>query len=249
MRATTIDAFLDGKVQIEQPAKGYRAGADPVLMAACVEVGEGASVLELGCGVGTALCCLGWRAAGLDLAGLEIDASMAALARGNMARNGLSAEITCGDVGDVPPEMRAKRFDAVMLNPPFFDRRHGSGAQDQGREAGRGERVELAAWIKAASRRLAPRGQFLMIHRVERLPEALFEVSARLGDIRLLPLAGKAGKDAERFILTARKGAKGAMQLAAPLVLHDADGRDTSFARAILRDGASLSAARALTIE
>ena len=68
--ALTRDAMLGGKVQIWQPREGYRAGTDPVLLAASVEARAGQSVLELGCGGGAALCCLGARVPGVRLAGL-----------------------------------------------------------------------------------------------------------------------------------------------------------------------------------
>ncbi|MEO0916318.1 MAG: methyltransferase, partial [Pseudomonadota bacterium] len=61
MTATTDNAFLGGRLQVLQPAVGYRAGADPVLLAAAVDAGPGHSVLDVGCGVGTALLCLGTR--------------------------------------------------------------------------------------------------------------------------------------------------------------------------------------------
>ena len=34
---TTVDAFLGSEVEIEQPAKGYRAGLDAVLLAAAAQ--------------------------------------------------------------------------------------------------------------------------------------------------------------------------------------------------------------------
>ena len=51
----TEDGFLGGRLQILQPRKGYRAGTDPVLLAAAVPAQAGQSVLELGCGAGVAL--------------------------------------------------------------------------------------------------------------------------------------------------------------------------------------------------
>lgn len=45
--ATTHDDFLGGLLSIEQPVKGYRAGVDPVFLAAAVPAQEGQSVLEL----------------------------------------------------------------------------------------------------------------------------------------------------------------------------------------------------------
>ena len=56
MSATiTENGYLDGRVRIRQPARGYRAGVDPVLLAASVPARDGQRVLELGCGVGAAL--------------------------------------------------------------------------------------------------------------------------------------------------------------------------------------------------
>ena len=52
--ALSYDAFLGGQVHLYQPKKGYRAGVDPVLLAACVNATAGQSVLELGCGAGAA---------------------------------------------------------------------------------------------------------------------------------------------------------------------------------------------------
>mgnify|MGYP001821000592 CR=1 FL=1 len=52
------DAFLGGKLHLLQPKTGYRAGVDPVLLAASVPAAAGERVLDLGCGVGAAALCL-----------------------------------------------------------------------------------------------------------------------------------------------------------------------------------------------
>ena len=46
----SIDEFLGGKLKIKQPLRGYRAGVDPVLLAASVNAYEGEDILDLGCG-------------------------------------------------------------------------------------------------------------------------------------------------------------------------------------------------------
>ncbi len=48
----TTDAFLGGKVMLQQPRDGYRAGVDPVLLAASIDAQAGQTVLDLGCGAG-----------------------------------------------------------------------------------------------------------------------------------------------------------------------------------------------------
>ena len=58
---TRDDAFLGGRLVLRQPARGYRAGADAVMLAAACSARAGERVLELGCGAGAALFCLGAR--------------------------------------------------------------------------------------------------------------------------------------------------------------------------------------------
>ena len=48
----TDDKFLMGRLRLLQPARGYRAATDPVLLAAACPAEGGQSVLDLGCGDG-----------------------------------------------------------------------------------------------------------------------------------------------------------------------------------------------------
>jgi tRNA1(Val) A37 N6-methylase TrmN6 len=243
---TTEDAFLGGRVRLRQPRRGYRAATDPVLLAAAVPARAGESVLDLGCGAGAAMLCLAARVPGVALSGLEREADYAALARENAALNGIAAKIVQGDVAAMPAVLRARAFDHAMMNPPF----HPASAPEAGtalRDRARRADTPLAVWIAAALARLRPRGRLALIHRAEALPEILAALAGPAGEIAVRPLAGRAGRDARRVIVTARKGAKGPFRLAAPLVLHEgpahlADRDDfTAEARAILRDAAPLA--------
>ena len=49
----SLDNFLDGKIKIYQPIKGYRAGTDAVLLAASIKTFKGYKILDLGSGAGT----------------------------------------------------------------------------------------------------------------------------------------------------------------------------------------------------
>src|SRR5574343_1545621 len=94
----TDDKFLCGRLRLWQPAQGYRAATDPVLLAAACPATAGQSVLDLGCGAGAAALCLAARVPDLALAGLELQPEYADLARRNAARNGVAMQVECGDL-------------------------------------------------------------------------------------------------------------------------------------------------------
>jgi tRNA1(Val) A37 N6-methylase TrmN6 len=218
---TTRDGFLGGRLVLEQPARGYRAGVDPVLLAAAVPARPGQAVLELGCGVGAASLCLGARVGGLALTGVELQPAYAALARRNAVANGIGMEVLQADIARLPADLRARAFDHVIANPPYYLPARRSAAADAGRETALAEDLPLAGWIDAGVRRLRPGGRLTLIQRADRLADLLAGCDGRLGDLRLLPIAPREGRPAELVILRARKGARGASRLLAPLVLHE----------------------------
>ncbi|SHL42231.1 tRNA1(Val) A37 N6-methylase TrmN6 [Roseovarius litoreus] len=217
----TTDDFLGGRLRISQPRDGYRAGVDPVLLAASVPARPGDSVLDLGCGVGVAGLCLASRVEGLMLAGLELQCGYAALARQNALANGITMEVVTGDVSDMPEQFRRRQFTHVLVNPPYFDRNAGSAARDTGRETALGEVTPLATWIRAAARRAAPKGTVTFIHRTERLPALLGEISDHLGSLEVLPLIPRRGRPARLALVRGRKGGRADFKLHDGWVLHE----------------------------
>jgi len=243
--ALSRDSFLDGRLVILQPRRGYRAATDPVLLAAAVAARPGQSVLELGCGAGVGLLALGVRVPDLTLAGMERQPDYADLARRNAAANGLALSVWQADLTAMPAELRAQGFDHVFANPPFFPP-SATPAHDRGRDAALREETPLGAWIDAGLRRLRVGGWLTLIHRAERLPAVLAAFEGRAGAVAVRPLAPRTGRPAGRVLVQTRKGARGPFRLLAPLILHVGrdhrrDGDDyTSVARTILRDAAAL---------
>jgi tRNA1(Val) A37 N6-methylase TrmN6 len=218
--AFTRDAFLGGRLHLLQPTRGYRAGTDPVLLAAAVPAKAGQSILDLGCGVGAAALCLGVRVPGLHLTGVELQPDYADLARRNAAEADIALNVVTADLRALPPTVLAHSFDHVLTNPPYFQRRHGTGAGNAGRETAMGEALPLADWLDASIRRVRPGGTLTLIQRTERLPEALGAVLGRMGACQVLPITGRAGRPAGLFVLHAVKGRRTPFRLCAPLVTH-----------------------------
>jgi len=242
--ALTRDVFLGGKLKIWQPARGYRAATDPVLLAAAVGARPGQHILELGCGVGVAMLSLGLRVPGLALYGVERQPDYADLARLNAQDNGLPAHVSTGDIAALPMDLR-RDFDHVLFNPPYYPPT-APAAADTGRAAALREETPLDVWLDTALRRLRPGGYLTVIHLAERLPELLAGIGARAGAIRVKPLTARSNRAAGRVLLQARKGSKAPFQLLAPMILHHgerhvSDREDFSeAAQAILRDAKAM---------
>lgn len=242
----TEDEFLGGRLRLLQPRAGYRAGVDPVLLAASVAARAGQNVLDLGCGVGAAALCIGRRVPGVSLVGLEVQESYADLARRNGALNGVTFDVVTGDLAQMPDALKAQQFDHVIANPPYFDRSASTRAPASDKERALGEDTALSVWVHQAAKRAAPGGSVTFIHRAERLPDLLGHVGRYLGSLELLPLAPRENKSARLVLLRARKGGRADFRMYPPWILHAGshhDGDRESYTDAtvsILRDGAAL---------
>lgn len=233
------DRLLGGRVVLRQPAEGYRAAIDPVLLAAAVPSRPGERVLELGCGVGAAALCLAARVPGLDLTGLELQRELAELARANAAANATRLRVLQGDVA-APPKDLGSGYRRVLLNPPFHPPEATASPLDAKDLANREGATVLRVWLDLAVRRLRQGGTLTLIHRADRLAELLAAVPSGAGDLRLLPLWPQAGRPAHRVLMQATCGSRAALTLLPGLALHAADGGFTAEAEAVLRDAAAL---------
>jgi tRNA1(Val) A37 N6-methylase TrmN6 len=236
----TEDRLLGGRVRFVQPTDGYRVGIEPVLLAASVALPPGSRVVDLGCGAGAASLCLLARCPDLTVTGIEADAVAADLARGNAARNDLEARFTVIERDLLLPAHGSERFAAAISNPPF----HGGLSTDPSPHRAKARatvEADLAGWVEAAVRLLAPRGTLTMIHRADRLDAVLAALTPRFGDLRVLPLWPRSGVAAKRVIVRGTHGSRAALTLQAGLVLHGEGNSYTSQANAILRDAAALA--------
>jgi tRNA1(Val) A37 N6-methylase TrmN6 len=241
--AFTDDRILGGRIVLRQPAKGYRAGLDAALLAAACDAGAGARAVAAGCGVGAVLVAAALRSPEARFVGVERDAAAAALARHNVAANGLAARIAVleGDVdaGRPPP---GAPFDAALCNPPFFD---DPGALRGPHPAKRGAHLAdagLAAWTTWLLAAVRDGGTITLIHRADRLADLLALLGARAGSFQVRPIQPFADEPAGRVVLRAVRGGKAPLRLLPALVLHERGGaKHAVAAEAILRGESALA--------
>lgn len=242
----TEDSLLGGRVRFLQPAAGYRAAVDPVLLAAMAPAGPGMKVLDLGCGAGAIALCLLARVPELSVTGIEAEPEMCDLARRNAALNGLSERFTVrqGRIEARPPPFEEGSFDLVLANPPYQAPETADPSANRLKAAAHVEAGTGAAdWVEAAFRALRHKGRFAMIQRADRLADLLAALDRRFGGIEVHPLYPKPGRPAKRVVLIARKGVRTPLALTSGVVLHNMDGSYSPAVAAALESGCALTAA------
>jgi tRNA1(Val) A37 N6-methylase TrmN6 len=235
----TDDRLLGGRVVFRQSARGYRANADTLLLAAAVEAAPQARLMEAGCGAGGALLAVAARAPTARLLGVERDPEAAALARENAAANGWAdrIEIIAADVLDLG---EVETFDGVFCNPPF-DRPEEGRAPSPARRGARIAEAPVGAWVKALADRLRGGAALTLIHRASALGEILAALEGRLGGAEVFPIRPRAEAPASRVLVRARKGSRAPLALYGGLDLHDASGAKFTPAADALFRGAALA--------
>jgi len=235
---TTKDTFLGGRLTIEQPVGGFRAGLDAVMLAAAVPAHAGDIVLELGSGAGTASLCLAAHIPEISITGAEIESDLVSISNQNATTNQMGDRVVfvTVDVLNLPQDMKHD-YDHVMCNPPFHGD-DGERSPDEARALATHDDGSLSGWLNVGVKRTASGGTFTAIVRADRLGEAL-TVLPQTG-LRLFPLWPRAGQAAKRIIVQLRKGSRAPQDLCAGLVLHREDGTYTDEADLVLRGAKGL---------
>jgi tRNA1(Val) A37 N6-methylase TrmN6 len=124
-----------------------------------------------------------------------------------------------------------------MCNPPFHDD-EGRASPDPSRAVALQDHGALGDWLKEGMRRVVSNGTFTTILRSDRIGEALVALGSY--GVSIFPLWPRKDAPAKRLIVQAVKSSRTPLAMLPGLVLHEGDGRYTSAANAILRDGAAL---------
>jgi len=227
----THDAFLGGRLTIIQPAKGFRAGLDSVLLGAAVSHTAGA-ILDLGAGAGTAGLVALAHHPQLTATLVESDPAMAGLAVTNVAANSFDArasvlhlDLTASGRARASAGLAADTFVSVIANPPFFTTGSGTRASARGGASRHMTAEQLDLWIKTAATHAAPGGEIIFIHTADALPALLQGFTARFGAITVLPLIPREGEPAHRVLIRGIKGSRAPLTLLASRALHTPAGR------------------------
>lgn len=245
--AVTQNLFFGGRVRLAQFARGHRVGHDAALLAAAAPEVSG-EILDVGAGCGAAGIAAALDAPAARLTLLEIDPATAALARGNLAANGLAerGRVVVADLlspgarrgAGLKPESAA----LILTNPPYYEDAAVRRSPDPGRARAHvaGGPQALAAWLRACLALLAPGGRIVLVHRAAALAGVLAGLEGRAGAVRVAPVRPRPGAPASRVLVAARKGSRAPLALEEGVTLIGPDGAPDPFAEDLLRGQAKL---------
>lgn len=233
------DDAIAGSWRIWQRRRGHRYSLDDVATAA--EAArlrpDAESYLDLGCGVGSVLLMVSYKlSADARLAAVEAQDISVALARKNLARNGLGERVNLlhGDLRDAALEL-GEPFALITGTPPYLPPHAASPSPDSQRTYARIEmRGGIEQYIEAAARWLADDGRFVACCDARRPDRAIDGATAAgLHARRKRDVVPRAGRKGPLFTVWTFSREEGPLEEAAPLVARTEDGGRTEDAHAL----------------
>lgn len=209
----------------------FRLGTDSVLLADFVNAASRKKGIDLGCGSGILPLLLLEKSEKLHMTGLEINPEAAAYTEINLRENGMSerGSIVVGDIKNHRRLFASGEFDLVVSNPPYFADGSGAVSPKADRAVARGELMCTLEDICAAAAYLCRTGgAFFLVHRAERLTDALCLMRQYgLEPKRLRTVSHSAEKEPSLVLIEARRGGSAGLKILPPLFIRNADGSET----------------------
>lgn len=225
----TFDTLFDGRLKIRQKKEGYRFSIDALLLSHFAELRPKDRVIDLGTGCGVIPLILIFRRKAEAVIGVEVQPSLAELARQNVSLNRFSSKIEIWerDFKDLAGERGI--FDCVLCNPPY--RRMGSGRvnpQEEKALARHEINATLEDVLRAAHHLLKNKGRFCSIYPASRTAD-LFQGLRRfhLEPKRVQFVHSRSQEDARLVLVEALKEGKTQIKVLSPFILYDSQNQYT----------------------
>lgn len=220
----------------------FPLGTDSVLLASFAEGKRAERACDLGCGSGIIALLLAWNIPSLFVDGIELQPEAAEIARQNAEINGLSSRINIitGDLRQHRSILAAGQYGLVTANPPYFPVGSGKVSATPFLSIARGEEnCTLSDICRAAAYLTKWGGSFILVHKPERLSEAMCIMSqSGLEPKRLRMVQYSASSAPNLILIDARRGGKPGLTILPPLILTNPDGSDTDEIKMIYHRGA-----------
>ncbi len=237
-----FDELWRGGPRFMQTEESFKLSTDSVLLADFANMKRVQNCLDLGSGAGVLCVLLAAKNQDATITGIEIQSDFAELSGRNLAENGMEGRgcIINADLREYRSLVKAESFDLVVSNPPYFAENSGYSAPAPHRASAREEKnCSLTDLCMAAKWALRWGGNFALVHRPERLSEALCAMTdAGIEPKRLRMVSHSALKAPNLVLIEGKRGGGKGLKIEAPLILTNADGGDSEEVQKIYKRGA-----------
>tara|TARA_B100002052_G_scaffold291450_1_gene311466 strand:+ start:54 stop:803 length:750 start_codon:yes stop_codon:yes gene_type:complete len=241
-RNFTVDKILRGKISIIQLKKGFRYGFDAVFLAAFVNgylkklKKKKISLADVGSGVGTISLIIAYQNDKINITAIENNDTYLEIANENIVRNNFQKKINVikGDIFYVENDL-INRFDIVVTNPPFYNRKQKKSENELENYATR--IINYESWIENSVKLLKDKGIIFLIIPTRLLEKSLKFLGAKTGSFKIFPIWPNQKKSSKRLILLAKKGGASPTELMSGMRLLNNRGKITKKARTYSDNG------------
>ena len=238
----TVDKILRGKISIIQLKKGFRYGFDTVFLAAFVNgylkklKKKKISLADVGSGVGTISLIIAYQNDKINITAIENNDTYLEIANENIVRNNFQKKINLrqGDIFNIDNNL-INRFDIVVTNPPFYDRKEKKSENELENYATR--IINYESWIENSVKLLKDKGIIFLIIPTRLLEKSLKFLGIKTGSFKIFPIWPNQKKSSKRLILLAKKGGASPTELMSGMRLLNHRGKITKKARAYSDNG------------
>ena len=227
-----IDDLEFNNLKIIQNKNFFCFGIDSVLISNfCAKNKSASNAVDIGSGSGIISILIASKTRIKHIYGIEIQNEVAEMSKRSIELNHLEdkIEILNIDLKDATKYMNPNSIDCVVTNPPYM--KNGTGAKNENKQkiiARHEVETTLSEILNISYKLLKDKGEFFMIHRVDRLVDILSEMRAqRLEPKEIQFVHPYVNKSPNLVMLRAVKNGGRELKVLDPLVVYNNNGEYT----------------------
>jgi len=227
-----IDDLEFNNLKIIQNKNFFCFGIDSVLISNfCTKNKSASNAVDIGSGSGIISILIASKTRIKHIYGVEIQNEVAEMSKRSIELNHLEdkIEILNIDLKDATKYINPNSIDCVVTNPPYM--KNGTGAKNENKQkiiARHEVETTLSEILNISYKLLKDKGEFFMIHRVDRLVDILSEMRAqRLEPKEIQFVHPYVNKSPNLVMLRAVKNGGRELKVLDPLVVYNNNGEYT----------------------
>lgn len=227
-----IDDLELNNLKVIQNTKGFCFGIDSILLSDYAKnLKVGSKVIDIGTGTGIIGILLCEKSKLSHITGVEIQKEVADMAQRSIELNNLQEKFNVLNINikDVFEFIDPNTIDCIVTNPPYMKLNSGAQNIEEKKLISRHEiECNLEDIIKISYRLLKNKGEFYMVHRMDRLVDILYLLrNYKLEPKQIRFVSSKQNTSPNLVLIRCVKDGGKALKIDSPLIIYNDNGTYT----------------------